>query len=30
MGIDKKLSARWQKVGGIGEQAFEAVVANVR
>lgn len=30
MGIDKKLSARSQKVGGIGEQAFEAVIANVR
>jgi N6-adenosine-specific RNA methylase IME4 len=30
VGIDKKLSARSQKVGGIGEQAFEAVVANVR
>jgi N6-adenosine-specific RNA methylase IME4 len=30
VGIDKKLSARSQKVAGIGEQAFEAVVANVR
>jgi hypothetical protein len=30
VGIDKKLSARSQKVGSIGEQAFEAVVANVR
>jgi N6-adenosine-specific RNA methylase IME4 len=30
IGIDKKLSMRSQKVGGIGEQAFEAVVANVR
>lgn len=30
IGIDKKLSARSQKVGGIGQQAFEAVVANVR
>ena len=30
IGVDKKLSARSQKVGGIGEQAFEAVVANVR
>lgn len=30
IGIDKQLSSRSQKVGGIGEQAFEAVVANVR
>lgn len=30
VGIDKNLSARSQKVAGIGEQAFEAVVANVR
>jgi hypothetical protein len=30
VGVDKKLSARSQKVGSIGEQAFEAVVANVR
>jgi hypothetical protein len=30
VGIDKKLSARSQKVGGIGEQAFEAMVENVR
>jgi hypothetical protein len=30
VGIDKKLSARSQKVGSIGEKAFEAVVANVR
>jgi hypothetical protein len=30
VGIDKKLSMRSQKVGSIGEQAFEVVVANVR
>ena len=30
IGIDRNLSSRSQKVGGIGEQAFEAVVANVR
>jgi hypothetical protein len=30
VGIDKKLSARSQKVGNIGEQAFEAVVAITR
>ena len=30
VGIDKKLSARSQKVGGIGEQAFEAMIENVR
>lgn len=30
IGVDKKLSARSQKVAGIGQQAFEAVVANVR
>lgn len=30
MGIDRNLSARSQKVAGIGEQAFEAVVASVR
>jgi hypothetical protein len=30
VGIDRKLSARSQKVSGIGEKAFEAVVANVR
>lgn len=30
LGIDHKLSSRSQKVGGIAEQAFEAVVANVR
>jgi N6-adenosine-specific RNA methylase IME4 len=30
IGIDNKLSSRSQKVAGIGEQAFEAVVANVR
>lgn len=29
-GIDHKLSARSQKVGGIGEQAFEALIDNVR
>jgi N6-adenosine-specific RNA methylase IME4 len=30
IGIDRKLSSRSQKVGGIAERAFEAVVANVR
>ncbi len=30
LGVDKRLSARSQKVGGIAERAFEAVVANVR
>src|ERR1700692_2206770 len=30
IGIDKRLSARSQKVGSIAERAFEAVVANVR
>ena len=30
VGIDKKLSARSQKIGGIGEQAFEAMIDNVR
>ncbi|KQZ00884.1 hypothetical protein ASD45_08455 [Pseudolabrys sp. Root1462] len=30
LGIDKKLSARSQKVGGIAEQAFEAMVARTR
>lgn len=30
MGIDKKLSARSQKVGGIAERAFEAMVARTR
>lgn len=30
VGIDKKLSARSQKIGGIGEQAFEAMVESVR
>jgi hypothetical protein len=29
-GIDRKLSARSQKVGGIGEQAFEAMVDGIR
>lgn len=30
LGIDKKLSARSQKVGGIAEQAFEAMIARTR
>jgi N6-adenosine-specific RNA methylase IME4 len=30
LGIDKKLSARSQKVGGIAERAFEAMVARTR
>lgn len=30
VGIDKKLSARSQRVGGIGEQAFEAMIEGVR
>lgn len=30
VGIDKKLSARSQKIGGIGEQAFEAMIESVR
>lgn len=30
IGIDNKLSMRSQRVGGIGEQAFEALVDNVR
>ncbi len=30
VGIDRKLSSRSQKVGGIGEQAFEALIDNVR
>lgn len=30
VGIDKKLSMRSQKVGGIGEQAFEAMIEGVR
>jgi hypothetical protein len=30
VGIDKKPSARSRKVGGIGEQAFEAMIENVR
>jgi hypothetical protein len=30
VGIDKKLSARSQKIGGIGEQAFEAMVDSMR
>lgn len=30
VGIDKKLSARSQKIGGIGEQAFEAMVESMR
>lgn len=30
VGIDKKLSSRSQKVGGIGEQAFEAMIESVR
>lgn len=30
IGIDKKLSSRSQKVGGIGEQAFEAMIDGVR
>jgi len=29
-GIDRKLSARSQKIGGIGEQAFEAMIESVR
>jgi N6-adenosine-specific RNA methylase IME4 len=30
VGVDRNLSSRSQRVAGIGEQAFEAVVANVR
>ncbi|MCS3692025.1 N6-adenosine-specific RNA methylase IME4 [Bradyrhizobium elkanii] len=30
VGIDKKLSSRAQRIGGIGEQAFEAMVESVR
>jgi len=30
VGVDPKLSARSQKIGGIGEQAFEAVVDSMR
>lgn len=30
VGIDRKLSARSQKIGGIGEQAFEAMVESMR
>lgn len=30
VGIDRKLSARSQKIGGIGEQAFEAMVDSMR
>lgn len=30
MGIDHKLSSQSQKIGGIGEQAFEAVVDSKR
>ena len=30
VGIDRKLSSRSQKIGGIGEQAFEAMVESVR
>jgi len=30
LGIDKKLSSRAQKVGGIAEQAFERMIANMR
>lgn len=30
VGIDRKLSARSQRVGGIGEQAFEAMIESVR
>lgn len=30
IGVDKKLSARAQRVGGIAEQAFEAMVARTR
>lgn len=30
VGIDKKLSSRSQRVGGIGEQAFEAMIEGVR
>lgn len=30
LGIDKKLSARSQKVGGIAERAFEAMIARTR
>ncbi|MGX1418328.1 MT-A70 family methyltransferase [Bradyrhizobium elkanii] len=30
VGIDKKLSSRAQRIGGIGEQAFEAMVDSVR
>lgn len=30
VGIDAKLSARSQKIGGIGEQAFEAMVGSMR
>jgi hypothetical protein len=30
VGIDRKLSARSEKIGGIGEQAFEAMVESVR
>lgn len=30
VGIDKKLSSRSQRIAGIGEQAFEAVVASMR
>jgi hypothetical protein len=28
IGVDKKLSSRSQKVGGIGEQAFEAMIVS--
>jgi N6-adenosine-specific RNA methylase IME4 len=30
VGVDKKLSARSQKIGGIGERAFEAMVDSMR
>ncbi|OAF05444.1 hypothetical protein AYJ54_00630 [Bradyrhizobium centrolobii] len=30
VGIDKKLSSRAQRIGGVGEQAFEAMVESVR
>ncbi len=30
VGIDKELSARSQRVGGVGEQAFEAMIDGVR
>ena len=30
MGIDHKLSSRSQKIGGIGEQVFEAMIGSMR